>query len=222
MNTAMPLASFAPGAAAHRTGSAPTLHHLPPLPYGLNELEPVISARTLDLHHGVHQKGYVDTLTKLVEGTRFAGLTLEATIRASAGIAEHASIFNNAAQAWNHAFYWRSLRPKGGESPRPQLATRIDASFGSLEALKDELRVSAVAQFGSGWTWLVLDGARLRVFNTGNACTALTQTVRPLLAIDVWEHAYYLDYQNRRADHADGVIDMLLNWDFALENLERA
>lgn len=194
-------------------------HMLPPLPYGPADLEPVISARTVGLHHGTHQQGYVDTLNKLVEGTRFAGLSLEQTIRATAGIAEHTAIFDNAAQAWNHAFYWHSLRAPGGGPAPPRLAIRIDTSWGSLSAFREALKASALAQFGSGWTWLVQDGSRLRILNTPNADTPLVLQVRPLLAIDVWEHAYYLDHQNRRAEYLTGVIDTLLNWDFAAENL---
>ena len=195
------------------------LHVLPPLPYPENALDPVISPRTVGLHYGKHNKGYVDTLNKLVAGTDLADLSLEALIAATAGKAEKAAVFNNAAQAWNHTFYWRSLRPNGGGEPPAALKQKIEAAFGSLDACKTALATAATAQFGSGWAWLIQDAGTLKVIKTGNAGTPLTKDVKPLLAIDVWEHAYYLDYQNRRADHVNAVLDKLINWDFAAENL---
>jgi len=160
-------------------------------------------------------------LNKLVAGTRFAGLSLLQTIQATAGIAEHEAVLHNAAQAWNHAFYWRSLTPKGVVVPRA-LKARIESAFGDVDALKRELRAAAITQFGSGWAWLVLDGNKLKVLKTGNAGTPLTDQARPLLTIDVWEHAYYLDFQNRRADYVDAVLGKLINWEFAAENLGSA
>lgn len=195
------------------------LHVLPPLPYAENALDPVISASTIGFHYGKHHKGYVDTLNKLVAGTELANLTLEALITETAGKADKVAIFNNAAQTWNHTFYWRSLRPKGGGEPAAALKQRIEASFGNLDTCKKELATAATTQFGSGWAWLVLDADKLKVVKTGNAETPLTTGVTPLLTIDVWEHAYYLDYQNRRADYVNAVLDKLINWGFATDNL---
>lgn len=197
----------------------PEVHALPPLPYGLNALEPVISAATLSVHHGKHHQAYVDKLNELVAGTAFAGLTLEDLILRTAGKPEHTGIFNNAAQAWNHAFYWRCLRPVGNESIPGVLSKMIRESFGDAQALKGEFAKAAIEQFGSGWAWMVLDGAKLRIVRTGNANDPLAHHLRPLLALDVWEHAYYLDYQNRRADHVHAVLDKLINWEFAASNL---
>ena len=192
---------------------------LPPLPYEQSALQPVISANTLSFHYGKHHKTYVDTLNKLVAGTQFSEMPLEQIIKATADQADHTAIFNNAAQVWNHTFYWHSLKPKGGGEPPAVLARLMESSFGSVEACKKELAGAAVGQFGSGWAWLVLDGGKLKVVKTGNAHTALTQAAKPLLTIDVWEHAYYLDYQNRRADYVNAVLDSLVNWGFAAENL---
>ena len=176
-------------------------HVLPPLPYAEDALDPVISAQTIGFHYGKHHKGYVDTLNKLVTGTDLANLPLEKIIAKTAGKPGKAKIFNNAAQAWNHAFYWRSLRPKGGGAPPAELKQRIEASFGEVDACKNELATTATEHFGSGWAWLVLDKDSLKVIATDNADTPLTQGLQPLLALDVWEHAYYLDYQNVRADY---------------------
>src|SRR5438094_2098139 len=167
------------------------VHVLPPLPYVKNALDPVISANTLEFHYGKHHKGYVDTLNKLIAGTDFADLPLEKLIAETSGKADKAAIFNNAAQAWNHAFYWRSMRPNGGGVPPAALKHKIDASFGNLDACKKELAAAATTQFGSGWAWLVLAGDRQKVVKTANADTTLTtKGMTPLLTIDVWEHAY--------------------------------
>jgi Fe-Mn family superoxide dismutase len=192
---------------------------LPLLPYEQNALQPVISATTVGVHYGKHNKIYVDTLNKLTEGTEFEDMPLEDIVKAASGEAEHAAIFNNAAQAWNHAFYWRSMKPKGGGEPPAALKRLMESSFGSVDACKKELAGAAVEQFGSGWAWLVQDGEKLKILKTGNANTPLTQGVQALWTIDIWEHAYYLDYQNRRADHVNAVLDKLANWDFAAENL---
>jgi Fe-Mn family superoxide dismutase len=192
---------------------------LPSLPYADNALAPVISANTIGFHYGKHHKGYVDNLNKLIAGTEFANLPLEEIITKTAGKADKTAIFNNAAQTWNHTFYWRSLKPKGGGEPPAALKQKIEASFGTLDACKKELATAALAQFGSGWVWLVQDGDKLKVVKTGNADVPLTTGLKPLLTIDVWEHAYYLDYQNRRADYVNAVLDKLINWDFAAENL---
>ena len=203
-----------------RSGSAATPSLAPP-PYGESALDPVISARTIGFHYGKHHKGYVDNLNKLIANTEFADLPLDKIVAATAGKADKVAIFNNAAQTWNHSFYWNSLRPDGGGAPPAALKQAIEASFGSLDALKKELATAAMTQFGSGWAWLVGEGGTLKVVKTANADTPLTQGLKPLLTIDVWEHAYYLDYQNRRADYVNAVIDKLLNWGFAADNLAR-
>lgn len=195
---------------------------LPQLPYALDALEPVISARTLSIHYGKHHKGYVDKLNKAIAGTAFEALPLETIIRRTAGKKGKEAIFNNAAQAWNHDFYWRSLRPAGGSGPATGLLDRIKRDFGGLAALRKELATAATGQFGSGWAWLVSDGNKLAVLKTGNADLPLARGLQALLTIDVWEHAYYLDYQQRREDYAAAVIDKLLNWQFAAENYGRS
>jgi Fe-Mn family superoxide dismutase len=194
---------------------------LPPLPYQESALQPVISANTLSFHYGKHHKTYVDTLNKLIAGTEFADMPLEKIVKATSGKADHVAIFNNAAQAWNHAFYWRSLKPKGGGEPPAILKRLIESSFGSVEACKKELAHAAVEQFGSGWAWLILEGEKLKITKTSNANTPLAQAARALLTIDVWEHAYYLDYQNRRVDYVNALLDKLVNWEFAVENLAK-
>jgi superoxide dismutase, Fe-Mn family len=194
---------------------------LPQLPFAENALEPVISARTISFHYGKHHKTYVDNLNKLIAGTEFSDMPLEKIIAATAGKPDKVGIFNNAAQVWNHTFYWQSLRPNGGGEPPAGLKQKIEASFGSADACRKELANAAVTQFGSGWAWLVKDGDKLKVVKTGNADTPLTSTMKPLLTIDVWEHAYYLDYQNRRADYVNAVITKLLNWEFAAENFNK-
>ena len=194
---------------------------LPPLPYEQSALQPVISANTLGFHHGKHHKTYVDTLNKLIGGTEFADMPLEKIVKATANQPDHADIFNNAGQAWNHNFYWRSMRPSGGGEPPAALKRLMESSFGSVDACKKELSKAAVGEFGSGWAWLVQDGQKLKIIKTGNADSPLTLGSKPLLTIDVWEHAYYLDYQNRRVDYVNALIDKLANWNFAAENLGR-
>jgi len=192
---------------------------LAPLPYADNALEPVISANTLSFHYGKHHKTYVDNLNNLIAGTDLAGQSLEQIIRAVAGQADKAGIFNNAAQVWNHMFYWHSLSPNGGGEPPAALKQKIEQSFGSLDACKKEFANAAMTQFGSGWAWLIQDGDKITIAKTGNAESPITQNVRPLLTIDVWEHAYYLDYQNRRVDYVNTILDKLINWEFAQANL---
>ena len=194
---------------------------LPALPYGEAALEPVISARTIGFHYGKHHQGYVNNLNKLVAGTEMAEMSLEQIIRASAGAPDKAALFNNAAQVWNHTFYWAGMKPAGGGRPGGALAEKIEADFAGFDALRKELAAAAGGQFGSGWAWLVLEGGRLKVVKTGNAENPLTHGMKPLLTIDVWEHAYYLDYQNRRADYVNAVLDKLINWDFVAENLAK-
>jgi Fe-Mn family superoxide dismutase len=191
----------------------------PPLPYPQNALDPVISANTLGFHYGKHHKAYVETLNKLIVGTEFADMPLEEIVKTTAGQADRAAIFNNAAQAWNHSFYWRSLKPKGGGEPPSELRKLLEDSFGGVAQCKKELSAQAVGEFGSGWAWLIQDGSKLKVVKTGNANTPIAEGQKPLLTIDVWEHAYYLDYQNRRVDHVNALLDKLINWDFAAENL---
>jgi len=191
---------------------------LPSLSYAVNALEPVISGRTISFHYGKHHRGYVDNLNKLIGGTEYADLPLEKIIIGTAGHTEKAAIFNNAAQVWNHTFYWKSMTPKGGGEPPNELKRKMEASFGSVEACKKELASAAVSQFGSGWAWLVLDGDKLKAVKTASADLPLTMGMKPVLTVDVWEHAYYLDYQNRRAEYVNAVLDKLINWEFALQN----
>jgi superoxide dismutase, Fe-Mn family len=189
------------------------------LPYEENALAPVISANTLAYHYGKHHRGYVETVNRLIVGTAFAEMSLEQIVRSSAGEAAHVPIFNSAAQAWNHAFYWQSLRPRAGGEPPIALKVLMEESFGGVEQCKKALSSTALGQFGSGWAWLVQDHGKLKVVGTSNAHTPIEQGLNPLLTIDVWEHAYYLDYQNRRAEHVNEVLERLINWEFALQNL---
>ena len=196
---------------------------LAPLPYAENALEPVITAKTLSFHYGKHHAGYLATLNKLVAGTPYAGKPLDAIVRKAA--AEQATpIFNNAAQVWHHTFYWNSLAPVGaGGVPEGAFGEAVARDFGSFADMKAALADAAVKRFGSGWAWLVAKGGKLAVISTPNAETPLTQAgVTPLLTVDVWEHAYYLDWQNRRADYVAALLDKLANWKFAAENFAKA
>jgi Fe-Mn family superoxide dismutase len=186
----------------------------PALPYAQDALEPHISANTLSFHHGKHHAAYVTNLNKAVEGTDLASKSLEEVIVATAKDPAKAGVFNNAAQVWNHTFYWNCMKPSGGGAPSGALADKINADFGSVDSLISELKTAAATQFGSGWAWLVLDGGTLKVTKTGNADNPLTAGQKPLLTIDVWEHAYYLDYQNRRPDYISTFFESLVNWDF--------
>ncbi|MGD0277138.1 MAG: superoxide dismutase [Syntrophales bacterium] len=192
---------------------------LPDLPYRKEALAPVISSNTLEFHWGKHHKTYVDNINKLIAGTELAGVSLEDIIRKTAGDTSKAGMFNNAAQVWNHTFYWKSLKPGGGGKPSGPAADKIQAAWGSYEKFVEELKNVGVTQFGSGWAWLVLDGSSLKITRTANADTPFVHSMKPLLTIDVWEHAYYLDYQNRRADYLAAVIEKLINWDFVNANL---
>ncbi len=192
---------------------------LPALPYADNALDPVISSNTLGFHYGKHHKAYVDNLNKLVAGTEFEAMSLEDVIRKTAGVADKAGMFNNAAQIWNHTFYWNSLKPNGGGAPTGAVKAKIEAAFGSYEKFAEDFAQAAVTQFGSGWAWLVAEGSEVKLVKTANAEVPFTKGQTPLLTIDVWEHAYYLDWQNRRPDYAKAVIEKLLNWDFANANL---
>ena len=191
---------------------------LPALPYAANALEPVISSTTISFHHGKHHAGYIDKLNELVAGTPYEGMSLEEVVKRSAKSEKDKAIFNNAGQAWNHDFYWRSMSPKAGE-PSGKLKDALNASFGSVKEFKEAFTKAAVAQFGSGWAWLVKgkDG-KLKITTTSNADTPIAHGETPLLTADVWEHAYYLDYQNRRPDHLKAWLDKLANWSFAEKN----
>lgn len=192
---------------------------LPPLPWKSDELEPVISANTLSFHYAKHHKAYVDSLNKLVaEKSAYQGMSLVDIVKASAKNPADSGVFNNAAQAWNHTFYWNSLKPEAG-APNGALLDRLKADFGGVDECKQQLADAAKGQFGSGWAWLVTDGSKLSVVKTSNADNPITDGKKPLLVIDVWEHAYYLDHQNKRGDYVSGVMDKLLNWDFAADNL---
>lgn len=197
----------------------PMTFTLPPLPYAQNALEPHISANTLSFHYGKHHQAYVTNLNNLVKDTPLASASLEEVIMASAKDPAKAGIFNNAAQVWNHTFYWNSMKPNGGGAPKGELAKKIDKDFGSLDKFKEAFKQAGATQFGSGWAWLVLDGGTLKVTKTGNADLPMAHGQKALLTMDVWEHAYYLDYQNRRPDYISTFLDKLVNWDFAEKNL---
>jgi Fe-Mn family superoxide dismutase len=190
---------------------------LPPLPYAQDALEPHCSAETLSFHHGKHHNAYVTKLNELIEGTDNADKSLEEIIKSSSG-----GLFNQAAQVWNHTFFWNSMSPKGGGKPDGALAKAIDDAFGGLDKFKEEFKKAGAGQFGSGWVWLVKDGDKLKIVSTGNAETTLTGSATPILTCDVWEHAYYLDYQNRRPDFLQAFLDSLVNWEVAAENFEAA
>jgi Fe-Mn family superoxide dismutase len=191
---------------------------LPNLPYAPTALAPFISEQTLGFHHGKHHKAYVDKTNELVKGTKLENASLEEIIREAEGANQ--ALFNNSAQVWNHTFYWTSMRPNGGGAPKGDIASMIDKSFGSYEEFRKKFSEAGATQFGSGWAWLVQDGAKLDIRKTPNAETPLTKGVTPLLTMDVWEHAYYLDYQNRRPDYMATFLDKLVNWDFANANLK--
>lgn len=192
---------------------------LPELPYAIDALEPHISKTTLEFHHGKHHNAYVTNLNKLLESSDLAGKSLEEIITASAGDASKAGIFNNAAQVWNHTFYWHSMKPNGGGAPTGAIAEKINADFGSYEKFVEEFKNAGATQFGSGWAWLVLDGDKLKVTKTPNADLPMAHGQKAILTMDVWEHAYYLDFQNRRPDYIGTFLDKLVNWDFANGNL---
>ena len=195
---------------------------LPPLPYPHDALAPWISAQTLAIHHGKHHQAYVTNTNSMIAGTAFAAKPLADIVLATAGQAEHAGLFDNAAQAWNHTFYWSSMKPKGGGRPTGAIAQKIAADFGSHEKFVELFTQAGTTQFGSGWAWLSLHRGKLEIGKTGNAGTPLTTGATPLLTLDVWEHAYYLDFQNRRPDYVRAFLDHLVNWDFANHNLAKA
>jgi len=193
---------------------------LPPLPYAVTALEPLMSAKTFGFHYGRHHKAYVDHLNDLVEDeAELASMKLEELIQAIAGDASKARIFDNAAQVWNHTFFWSSMRPQGGGKPSGRIAAEIDASFGDYGKFRAAFSEAAETQFGSGWAWLIADGGKLAVVKTPNAETPMARGKKCLLALDLWEHAYYLDFQNRRPDYVSSYLDRLVNWEFAEKNL---
>lgn len=200
------------------TQAAP--HVLPALPYADTALEPVMSAKTFSFHYAKHHKAYVDNLNNLIkDNAELSAMSLEALIKKVAGDSTKAGVFNNAAQVWNHTFFWNSMRPGGGGAPKGRIADKINASFGDFEKFKAAFSDAAKTQFGSGWAWLIEDGGKLAVVKTPNAETPMAQGKKCLLTLDVWEHAYYLDFQNRRPDFITAYLDKLVNWEFAEKNL---
>ena len=191
------------------------------LPFPADALEPYLTAKTLEFHYGKHHKGYVENLNKLVAGTPWATeSSLKKVVIESAGQADRTAIFNNAAQAWNHDFFWKSMKPHGGGQPTGLLLDKIVKSFGSFDEFKTAFQTAGVSQFGSGWVWLVQEGDDLKIVKTSNADTPIAHNQVPLLTCDVWEHSYYLDYQNRRKDYILTFLDHLANWDFATSQMK--
>jgi len=195
---------------------------LPPLPYPKTALEPHISANTFDFHHGRHHQAYVTNLNNLIKGLPMESQPLEEIIKSTYQDASKTGVFNNAAQVWNHTFFWNSMKPRGGGAPSGALAAAINRDCGGLDKFKESFKAAAVGQFGSGWAWLVADRGQLKIVATPNAMTPLVEGQTPLLTCDVWEHAYYLDYQNRRPDFVQAFLDHLTNWDFAAQNFAKA
>jgi Fe-Mn family superoxide dismutase len=192
---------------------------LPPLPWAEDALEPVTSARTIGFHYGKHHRAYVDNLNKLVAGTDLEGRSLEEVIGAVAGDPAKAGVFNNAAQVWNHTFYWNSMKPGGGGEPTGEVADAVNSAFGSLEGFTTKFAEAATTQFGSGWAWLIQGDAGLEITKTANADLPLKHGQKALLTIDVWEHAYYIDYRNARPNYIKTFTESLLNWDFVAANM---
>jgi len=187
-------------------------HTLPPLPYAMDALAPTISQETLEYHYGKHHATYVTNLNNLIKGTEFENMSLEEIVKKSSG-----GIFNNAAQVWNHTFYWNGLKPQGGGAPTGKVLDAINAKWGSFDKFKEEFNKSALGNFGSGWTWLVQKGDGVEIVNTSNAGTPLTTDAKALLTCDVWEHAYYIDYRNARAKYVEAFWN-LVNWDQVNKN----
>jgi superoxide dismutase, Fe-Mn family len=193
---------------------------LPDLPYGRGDLAPHISEETLNYHHGKHHQAYVTNLNGLIEGTDLADKSLEEIIKVAAADKSKSGLFNNAAQVWNHTFYWHSMKPNGGGKPTGKIADKIESDLGGYDQFVKDFKAAGGGQFGSGWAWLVLKDGKLAITKTPNAETPLTEAgVTPILTMDVWEHAYYLDYQNSRPNYMDAFINNLINWDFANTNL---
>ena len=194
---------------------------LEPLPYKMDALKPYISDKTMRVHYGKHYAGYVDKANRFIKGGGFEGKTADEIIVLTAGKKKYTAIFNNVAQAWNHAFFFKCLKPDGG-TISGELADRIIKSFGSIDTFKQEFLKAANSRFGSGWAWLVLDGEELKIVTTANADTPIAHGLKPIFTVDVWEHAYYLDYQNRRADYVENVLNHLADWDFVASRLKSA
>ena len=194
---------------------------LPPLPYPKNALEPHISERTMDFHHGRHHQAYVTNLNNLVKDQPLERQSLEEIIAATYKDSSKTGVFNNAAQVWNHTFFWHSMKPQGGGAPSGEIAAAITRDCGGLDKFKEQFKAAAVGQFGSGWAWLVADRGQLKIVPTPNEVNPLAEGQTALLTCDVWEHAYYLDYQNRRPDFVQTFLDHLINWEFAAQNLAK-
>ena len=193
---------------------------LPPLPFANDALEPHISARTLEFHHGKHHAAYVTNLNNLTKDSPLAALSLEEIIKAAAAdLPAKQPIFNNAAQVWNHTFFWNCLKNGGGGKPSESLLARMESELGGFDKFKEDFKNAAVTQFGSGWAWLVEENGKLKITKTANADLPMVHGQKALLTVDVWEHAYYLDYQNRRPDFVQAFLDHLVNWDFVAANL---
>jgi superoxide dismutase, Fe-Mn family len=195
---------------------------LPPLPYAPTALEPYMSEKTFSFHHAKHHQAYVTNLNNLIKGTPYETASLEEIIQDSAKDAAKAGVFNNSAQIWNHTFFWHSMKPQGGGTPTGAIGDLITKTFGGLDAFKEEFKKAAVGQFGSGWAWLVLENGALKITKTANADLPMVHGQTALVTLDVWEHAYYIDYQNRRPDFTQAYLDHLVNWDFANANLAKA
>ncbi|HEY9728522.1 MAG TPA: superoxide dismutase [Chroococcales cyanobacterium] len=194
-------------------------YELPPLPYAYDALDPYISAKTLEFHHDKHHAAYVTNYNKMVQDAGLADKSIEEVIKETYNDSSKSGIFNNGAQAWNHTFFWHSLKPGGGGAPTGNIAAKIDSDLGGYEKFKEDFKKAAATQFGSGWAWLVLDNGTLKIINSPNAVNPLALGHTPLLTLDVWEHAYYLDYQNKRPDFIDAFINNLINWDFVNQNM---
>lgn len=203
----------------NKTGENMTKIELPNLPYEKNALEPYISENTLNYHYGKHHQAYVTNLNNLIDGTELEGKSLEEIIKISEKDASKIGIFNNAAQVWNHSFYWNSMKPNGGGKPSGKVLAKIEESFGSYENFVKEFSNAGATQFGSGWAWLVLEDNKLKIIKTANALTPLTSNATPLMTMDVWEHAYYLDFQNARPNYISTFLEKLVNWEFVEKNL---
>ena len=215
-------ALLAAGPLVWSTGaSAANAIELPPLPFAENALEPFISAKTLSFHYGKHHAGYVKKTNAMLAGSDLTGKPLETVIKEAAKDPGKKGLYNNAAQVWNHTFYWNSMTP-GGSKLRGKLLDKVNEDFGSVQAMEESLAEKATGQFGSGWAWLVLENGKLSCTNTSNADTPIATKQTPLLCVDVWEHAYYLDYQNKRGDYVKAVLQNLANWAFAMRNFEKA
>ena len=195
---------------------------LPDLPYDYEALAPYMSAKTLHLHHDKHHQAYVTNLNNLIEGTEFAGKSLEDIVTGSYGDPAKQGIFNNAGQHWNHNLFWRIMKKGGGGTPGGELAKRIDDAFGSFDAFKEQFKTAGVTQFGSGWAWLAVQGDQLKVLKTPNGENPLVQGMRPILGVDVWEHAYYVDYENRRPEYLAAFLNSLVNWEEVEAELHKA